>query len=158
LKEAKDRKSKLEFEIDAITRLSQEPSDIEIVQQDAIQQLLTLIRSKIPSLPILKPKSIKRDLKFKFKFGTKGSGDDQFNGPYGVAVDDDNNIIVADYNNHCVKVFNSNKQLTLKFGSKGTEDGQFQYPTGVTVYNGNIVVVDQSNHRIQFFDRSGRFF
>jgi len=97
---------------------------------------------------IPKPKAIKNNIQFKFTFENRH--------PRGVAVDDENNIIVADQINHDVGVWNYNKNLILKFGSRGKGDGQFQNPIGVAVHNGNIVVVEHGNHRIQFFDRSGR--
>jgi len=45
-----------------------------------------------------------------------------------------------------------------KFGEFGTAEGQFTEPSGVTVNGHNeIVVADTNNHRIQIFDREGRF-
>jgi tripartite motif-containing protein 2/3 len=38
------------------------------------------------------------------KFGSRGNDDAQFAGPHYAAVTKDNDIIVTDFHNHCVKV------------------------------------------------------
>ena len=38
------------------------------------------------------------------KFGSRGVKDHQFAGPHFVAVNSDNDIIVSDFHNHCIKV------------------------------------------------------
>ncbi|XP_014051055.1 tripartite motif-containing protein 2 isoform X2 [Salmo salar] len=96
------------------------------------------------------------------KFGNRGNGDRQFagtlNGPHFAAVNHNNEIIVTDFHNHSVKVFNPEGEFLLKFGSNGEGNGQFNAPTGVAVdINGNIIVADWGNSRIQVFDGSGSF-
>uniref|UniRef100_A0A6Q2Z190 Tripartite motif-containing protein 2 n=1 Tax=Esox lucius TaxID=8010 RepID=A0A6Q2Z190_ESOLU len=96
------------------------------------------------------------------KFGNRGNGDRQFagtlNGPHFAAVNHNNEIIVTDFHNHSVKVFNTEGEFLLKFGSNGEGNGQFNAPTGVAVdVNGNIIVADWGNSRIQVFDGSGSF-
>ncbi|KAL1023491.1 hypothetical protein UPYG_G00041440 [Umbra pygmaea] len=96
------------------------------------------------------------------KFGNRGNGDRQFagtlNGPHFAAVNHKNEIIVTDFHNHSVKVFNTEGEFLLKFGSNGEGNGQFNAPTGVAVdVNGNIIVADWGNSRIQVFDGSGSF-
>ncbi|EGT56713.1 CBN-NCL-1 protein [Caenorhabditis brenneri] len=45
-----------------------------------------------------------------------------------------------------------------KFGEFGVMEGQFTEPSGVAVNSqGDIVVADTNNHRIQVFDKEGRF-
>jgi len=49
-------------------------------------------------------------------------------------------------------------QPICRFGSKGFSDGQFNKPESVACNSkGKIVVVDRENHRIQVFDRKGKF-
>ncbi|XP_058858021.1 tripartite motif-containing protein 2-like isoform X1 [Acipenser ruthenus] len=97
------------------------------------------------------------------KFGNRGNGDKQFagtlDGPHFAAVNNNNEIIVTDFHNHSVKVFNQEGEFILKFGSNGEGNGQFNAPTGVAVdTNGNIIVADWGNSRIQqVFDGSGSF-
>ncbi|XP_055500250.1 tripartite motif-containing protein 2 isoform X1 [Leucoraja erinacea] len=96
------------------------------------------------------------------KFGNRGNGDKQFagtlDGPHFAAVNNNNEIIVTDFHNHSVKVFNTDGEFVLKFGSNGEGNGQFNAPTGVAVdANGNIIVADWGNSRIQVFDGNGSF-
>ncbi|XP_059820772.1 tripartite motif-containing protein 2 isoform X1 [Hypanus sabinus] len=96
------------------------------------------------------------------KFGNRGNGDKQFagtlDGPHFAAVNNNNEIIVTDFHNHSVKVFNTDGEFVLKFGSNGEGNGQFNAPTGVAVdSNGNIIVADWGNSRIQVFDGNGSF-
>ncbi|XP_012814662.1 tripartite motif-containing protein 2 isoform X3 [Xenopus tropicalis] len=96
------------------------------------------------------------------RFGSRGNGDKQFagtlDGPHFAAVNSNNEIIVTDFHNHSVKVFNQDGEFILKFGSNGEGNGQFNAPTGVAVdSNGNIIVADWGNSRIQVFDGSGSF-
>ena len=83
----------------------------------------------------------------------------EFNMPWGVAIDDENNhLIVTDCNNHRVQVFDFEGTFMFKFGSEGTEKGQFKNPKGVArAPNGHIMVADCNNHRVQVFNEDGRF-
>ena len=93
------------------------------------------------------------------QFGSSGSGDSQFNNPYGVACNSRGDIVVADGSNHRVQVFDKAGKFLFKFGSSGNGNGQFSTPWGVTVdqRNNQIVVADYSNHRILVFDENGGF-
>ena len=93
------------------------------------------------------------------QFGSGGAGDGQFSNPYSVACNVKREIIVANYSNHRIQVFDRNGQFLLKFGSKGNGNGQFKYPYGVTVdqRNNQIVVSDTWNLHIQIFDDKGAF-
>uniref|UniRef100_A0A8D2ZK71 Tripartite motif-containing protein 2 n=1 Tax=Scophthalmus maximus TaxID=52904 RepID=A0A8D2ZK71_SCOMX len=123
-------------------------------------------KSKIGSGKLLGPKGVSVDRnghiipngKLVTKFGNRGNGDRQFAGPHFAAVNNNNEIIVTDFHNHSVKVFNTEGEFLLKFGSNGEGNGQFNAPTGVAVdVNGNIIVADWGNSRIQVFDGSGSF-
>ncbi|XP_068787082.1 tripartite motif-containing protein 3 isoform X4 [Struthio camelus] len=96
------------------------------------------------------------------KFGSRGTAERQFagtlDGPHFVAVNNKNEIVVTDFHNHSVKVYNADGEFLFKFGSHGEGNGQFNAPTGVAVdANGNIIVADWGNSRIQVFDSSGSF-
>ena len=81
-----------------------------------------------------------------------GSGDGQFNYPYGVAVDSSGNVYVADTDNHRIQKFDSSGGFITKWGSYGSGDGQFDYPSGVAVdSSGNVYVADGWNYHVQKF-------
>lgn len=45
-----------------------------------------------------------------------------------------------------------------RWGQKGTGEGEFDCPGGIAIgSDGSVFVADQTNHRVQVFDRSGKF-
>ena len=90
-------------------------------------------------------------------FGEKGSGERMFKAPLGVAVTDNDEILVADCLNHRVQVFDSNGTFLRSFGNKGENAGEFNRPFGIaTDKDRKIFVADQDNHRVQIFSWEGR--
>ena len=80
------------------------------------------------------------------------------NPPWGVAVNERGEIIVAEYGGHCISIFSSSGEKIRTFGSGGYAQGQFRNPCSVAVDgDGNILVVDGYNHRIQKFTADGKF-
>ena len=91
-------------------------------------------------------------------FAQKGKSLGRLNWPWGVTVNDHDEIAVTEYRNHRVSVFSSDGTHLRSFGRKGQNNGEFQYPTGIAFdSHGNIVVADCYNHRVQVFDRNGNF-
>ncbi|HIH25175.1 MAG TPA: hypothetical protein HA226_00165 [Nanoarchaeota archaeon] len=89
-------------------------------------------------------------------WGSRGSGNGQFNLSTGIDVDSNHNIYVTEFNNNRVQKFDSDGNFLRKWGSSGTRDGQFNIPTGITLdKDDNVYVVDTS--RVQKFDSNGRF-
>ncbi len=92
------------------------------------------------------------------QIGKSGSGDGQFNTPFGLYVDNSGNIYVANYLNNRIEKFNSDGQFVAKIGTSGTADGQLKIPEDVFVdSNGFIYVNDYGNKRIQKLSPSGEF-
>ena len=90
-------------------------------------------------------------------FGKKGSAPGMFYRPWGIAVNDKDEIAVTDYGIHRIQIFRSDGTHLRSFGSEGNQQGQFKYPLGITFYNNNIIVSDTDNHRIQIFDDQGHY-
>ena len=59
--------------------------------------------------------------KFITKWGSEGTGDGQFNGPEGIAIDSSGNVYVSEYGNNRIQKFDSNGNFITKWGSKGME-------------------------------------
>ena len=92
------------------------------------------------------------------KLGTPIRTIDGLKGPWGVAVDERGQVIVAEYNGHCVSIFSASGNKIKTFGENGSAPGQFSHPRGVVVdSDGNILVVDGGNNRIQKFTSGGQF-
>ena len=78
--------------------------------------------------------------------------------PWGVAVNERGEIIVAEYGGHCISIFSSSGEKIKTFGSKGSAQGQLSSPRGVAVDgDGNILVVEGDNHCVQKFIADGTF-
>ena len=89
--------------------------------------------------------------------GKQGSGEGMFKYPYEVAVNDRDEIVVADSSNHRVQVFDSNGTFLRSFGREGENAGEFKYPVGVAINKDrNIFVADNENHKVQIFSWEGR--
>ena len=99
-----------------------------------------------------------RQYKPVLSFGGEGSSAGRFAGPWGVAVNERNEIAVTDRKNNRVQIFSSDGTYLRSFGSKGDEEGEFNNPTGIAyLNNGNIVVADSGNNRLQVFTAQGEY-
>ncbi|CAG4987030.1 unnamed protein product [Colias eurytheme] len=102
-------------------------------------------RSPVPGVPM-------------FSFGREGQDEGQVSRPWGLCVDREGNIIVADRRNNRIQIFNNRGEFRTMFGSKGTGPGEFDLPAGITTDTyGRIIVIDKDNHRVQIFTSSGNF-
>ena len=98
-----------------------------------------------------------RQYKHVLSFGEQGSSAGRFIGPWGVAVNERDEIAVTDCNNR-VQIFSSDGTYLRSFGRKGDQDGEFNYPSGIAyLNNGNIVVADRRNNRLQIFTEQGKY-
>ena len=94
------------------------------------------------------------------KFGEFGIMEGQFTEPSGVAVNAQNDIIVADTNNHRIQIFDKDGRFKFQFGECGKRDGQLLYPNRVAVVkqSGDIIVTERSpTHQIQVYNQYGQF-
>ena len=101
----------------------------------------------------LKPRLFKPVL----SFGKQGSADGMLSGPWGIAVNEKDEIAVTDRNNHRIQIFKSDGTHLRSFGRQGKQQGRFKRPSGIAFYNSNIIVSDTDNHRIQIFDDQGHY-
>ena len=57
-----------------------------------------------------------------------------------------------------VSVYSPRCELLRQWGQTGTGEGEFDYPGGIAISrDGRVYVADQTNRRIQVFDRDGKF-
>ncbi|XP_035672317.1 tripartite motif-containing protein 2-like [Branchiostoma floridae] len=73
----------------------------------------------------------------------KGESEGEFNEPFYVCVDRDDNIIVTDSNNCRVQVFDKDMNFRYQFGQEGFQPQDMSMPMGVTTDSrGNIVLAN----------------
>ena len=90
-------------------------------------------------------------------WGSNGSGNGQFAIAQGLAVDNDNNVYVADTGNDRIQKFSSTGAYLGQWGSTGGANGQFNGPRDVLVTGNDVYVVDTGNNRIQRFTTGGAY-
>ncbi|XP_059482951.1 tripartite motif-containing protein 2-like isoform X2 [Neocloeon triangulifer] len=100
-------------------------------------------------------------MQIRCKFGQLGPNKGQFNSPHGFCLGNDEDIVVADTNNHRIQVFDKTGNFKFQFGIPGKEEGQLWYPRKVAVMrnSGKFVVCDRGNERsrMQIFTKNGHF-
>ena len=85
--------------------------------------------------------------------GSDGRWRRELNGPAGIGIDADDNVYVADQNNHRIQKFTANGEYVTQWGERGSGNGQFNMPWGLCVADGHVYVADWRNDRIQKFTR-----
>lgn len=122
-------------------------------------------------------------MQIRVKFGALGQARGQFNSPHGFCLGLEEEIVVADTNNHRIevnlflfvvklisiylffnfylKVFEKNGTYKFHFGVAGKEEGQLWFPRKVAVMrtNSKFVVCDRGNERsrMQIFTKNGHY-
>ena len=86
-------------------------------------------------------------------FGGLGSLDDMLNDPWGLSVDSDGNVIVADKGSSLIKIFSPDGKFLMKIGGQGT----LKSPVHCIQYDKYLIVSDNGEHCIKVFDRNGNF-
>ena len=104
----------------------------------------------------LKPKP--RQFRHVLSFGQKGSSVGMQRSPYGVAVNERDEIAVTEIGNHRVHVFSSDGTYLRSFGRQGDKQGEFNFPTGIAFNkNSRSLVADSKNNRVQLFNEQGEY-
>lgn len=95
---------------------------------------------------------------YRGEWGSLGSANGQFELNYGIAVDSEGNVYVADSGNYRIQKFTSRGIFLTQWGSLGNANGQFQWPVGIAADSDDqIYVVDTYGHCIQKFTSNGDF-
>ena len=80
--------------------------------------------------------------------------------PWGVAVNEQDEVAVSDVGNHKIHLFSSNGTYIESLGGLGHQLGQpaeFNRPTGIAFYAENFIVAERGNHRVQEFSERGKY-
>ncbi len=99
-----------------------------------------------------------RNGSFKSVWGGRGTGNGQFERPWGIAVGPGGKVYVADHDNNRVQYFTPDGSFLGKWGQFGRENGELIRPCGITsAPDGTVYVADEGNERIQRFTANGSF-
>ena len=84
-------------------------------------------------------------------------GEQILENPWGVAVNEQDEIAVSDIGNHKIHLFKSDGTHIRSFGGEGTQQGEFNRPAGIAFHGNNIIVAEQGNHRVQQISKQGQY-
>ena len=97
------------------------------------------------------------DLTFSSKFGSRGSGDGQFDCPWDIASDSSGCVYVTEYVNNRVQVFTSDGGYLRQFG-KASGNRELRNPVSICVDSDDLVYVgEDGNSPISVFTSEGEF-
>ena len=85
------------------------------------------------------------------------SNNKQFVHPTDIALDNDGNLYVTEYWNHCITKLTINGQYIMRFGSNGCAPGQLSCPSSLTINDSLVYVSEYGNNRVSIFDINGTF-
>ncbi len=91
-------------------------------------------------------------------FGEYGTGRGQFIWPTSLAIDEDDNVYLADEHNSRISIFDKTGKFIDCWGEFGSTNGLINGPSGIcfdSTYN--LLVVDQFNNRVQKFTKEGKY-
>ena len=78
--------------------------------------------------------------------------------PYDVTVNTNNQLLVADWDHHCIYTFTLDGNYVSKFATQGSAGGQLNRPCSLTTdLCGFILVAEWDNHRVSIFNKDGKF-
>ncbi|XP_019634615.1 PREDICTED: uncharacterized protein LOC109477711 [Branchiostoma belcheri] len=73
-----------------------------------------------------------------------------------ITVNEEQNIIISDWDAASIFVYDQTGRLLLRFGGLGSSEGQLRWPCGIcTDSSGNIIVADFGNGRLEQFTSRG---
>ena len=84
-------------------------------------------------------------------------GEQILKNPWGVAVNEQNEIAVSDVGNHKIHFFRGDGTYIKSFGGEGTKPGEFNRPAGIAFHVNNIILAEQSNDRVQEVSKQGQY-
>ncbi|MEH6992686.1 6-bladed beta-propeller [Neobacillus drentensis] len=87
------------------------------------------------------------------KFGKAGSEKGQFQFPYGIAGDKDEQVYIADMYNGNISIFTSKGEFIKYFPD---EDKLIQSPGGLRIYDEKLYVTDIKSNKLFIFDLNGK--
>jgi DNA-binding beta-propeller fold protein YncE len=93
----------------------------------------------------------------KGRFGSRGTGNGQFNFPTNIVADAHGRLYVTDSLNFRVQIFDAQGNFVSAFGRAGDALGEFSKPKGIAIDSeGHLYVVEGLYDTVVIFDQQGR--
>jgi len=143
-------RAKLFYEMGSTNEAIEECEKILVLQPDdnEAQSMITEIKSKYKD-------SETPYFLFLCEFGLQGFQNGELSTSITLAVDDEDNIYVADRYNHNIQKFNSRGNLLLTFSRERNKRDNFFRPIDICYQNNTIFVIDSFYHEIRQFSLDG---
>ena len=91
------------------------------------------------------------------KFCRTIGSEKQLGRPHDMAVNGQQQILIANFNHDCISVYTLNGEYMKKIGTKGTGVGHLWAPTSIAVDRyGFLLVTEYLNDRVSVFDKDGK--
>lgn len=90
-----------------------------------------------------------------FSFGKPGDQEGEFNRPWGICIDKNGDIYIADGINARVQIFDKDGKFITMFGKRGDKPGGFAQVKGIGIDSDNNIYVVDPLKAIQVFNRNG---
>lgn len=91
------------------------------------------------------------------QWGGPGSEPGEFLRPRAMAINDRDEIFVADSCNHRIQVFDTSGRMLRMWGARGTEPGMMAFPYDICIGpDGSVYVCEYGNSRVQKFTQDGK--
>jgi DNA-binding beta-propeller fold protein YncE len=98
------------------------------------------------------------DGQFLAEWGEYGTEPGQLNEPFGIGLDPDGTLLIAEFSNNRVQRFTPEGDFLDGWGEYGNADGEFVWAMDAAVdAQGRVFVTDYANSRVQVFDPEGQF-
>lgn len=94
--------------------------------------------------------------KFSFKFGKQGTGEGEFQFPYGIAGDKKGNVYVADLYNGKISIFSPEGKFIKYFTDESKNASFLASPAGLRIYNDKLYVTDIKTNSVFEYTLSGK--
>ncbi|CAI8056678.1 E3 ubiquitin-protein ligase TRIM71 [Geodia barretti] len=100
---------------------------------------------------------LNHDLTFHGSFGSRGSEAVQFINPYGISVSRNGNVLVADFSNNRVQIFDANGRHLSSITNTGAGE-RLEQPISVAVGPDDwVYVLEFDCDRVSVFDENGKY-
>jgi len=91
-----------------------------------------------------------------FKFGKKGTGEGEFQFPYGITGDKDGNVYVADLYNCKISIFTAKGKFIKYFTDENKKADFTKSPAGLRIYNKKMYITDIQQNKVMVYSLAGK--